>query len=67
MPTNQPPRQCPVCNEGHPYADGDQWEDFTCYIYMLCRLCDASWTEVYVFDHYALNDHVAVAKKWEGD
>lgn len=63
MPTKQPPKQCPVCNEGNPYVDGEQYDDGNYYVYMLCRLCDASWTEVYVFDHYALNDHVAITKE----
>ena len=63
MTTKRAPEQCPVCNAHDPYADGDQWEDSTCYIYMLCCLCDASWTEVYVFDHYALNDHVSITKE----
>lgn len=55
MPNKQPPQKCPVC-ENDPWVTGEQYEDDNVYIYMQCRECDCSWTEVYVFDHFAIDE-----------
>lgn len=54
--SKQPPKRCPVCDEGNFDVSGEQYDDGYHFFHMVCRLCDASWDEVYEFSHIRIRE-----------
>lgn len=46
---NKPPTKCIACQSYNINCEGDQHEDELIFVYMNCRECGETWTEMYQF------------------